>query len=254
MRIHGIITKILFITALTEFYVETICDGEPPRTVKCPPQFVISTVWASYGRHLPDTCIEGDQQINTTCHANYENTISSVEESCDDSNSCTLVSSKDEYEDPPECKGVRKYLQVYYLCKSELITKAICEFSPPENVTCPEDQTIKVVDANYGRKDKWTCGDKLAENDRCLSSKSTDMVKEKCEGKNFCELEAANEVYGNPCGQTHKYLEVNFHCQAGKNINKELYSTLSLFTKMYNWKKLVEREKAQTYISRPFNR
>jgi len=46
------------------------------------------------------------------------------------------------------------------------------------------------------------------------------MVKEKCEGKNFCELEAANEVYGNPCGQTHKYLEVNFHCQAGKNISK----------------------------------
>ena len=52
------------------------------------------------------------------------------------------------------------------------------------------------------------------------SSQSTDMVKEKCEGKNFCELEAANEVYGNPCGQTHKYLEVNFHCQAGKNISK----------------------------------
>ena len=118
MRIHGIITKILFITALTEFYVETICDGEPPRTVKCPPQFVISTVWASYGRHLPDTCIEGDQLINTTCHADYENTILSVQESCDDSNSCTLVSSKEEYEDPPECKGVRKYLQVYYLCKS----------------------------------------------------------------------------------------------------------------------------------------
>lgn len=51
-------------------------------------------------------------------------------------------------------------------------------------------------------------------------SKSTDMVKEKCEGKNFCELEAANEMYGNPCEQTHKYLEVNFHCQAGKNISK----------------------------------
>ena len=76
------------------------------------------------------------------------------------------------------------------------------------------------------------------------------MVKEKCEGKNFCELEAANEVYGNPCGQTHKYLEVNFHCQAGKNISKffcvirgatsgrfsnnAAWSTLSLFTKVYN--------------------
>ena len=118
MRIHGIINFFFFMTALTEFYVETICDGDPARTLKCPPQFVISTVWASYGRHLPDTCIEDDQLINTTCHADYENTILSVQESCDDSNSCTLVSSKEEYEDPPECQGVRKYLQVYYLCKS----------------------------------------------------------------------------------------------------------------------------------------
>lgn len=46
------------------------------------------------------------------------------------------------------------------------------------------------------------------------------MVKDKCEGKNSCELEAANEVFGNPCGQIHKYLEINFHCQAGKIISK----------------------------------
>ena len=44
------------------------------------------------------------------------------------------------------------------------------------------------------------------------------MVKDKCDGSNFCELEASNEVFGNPCGITHKYLEVNFHCQAGKIV------------------------------------
>ena len=98
--------------------METICDGEPGRTVKCPQQNVISTVWATYGRNHPDTCVEGDQLINSTCNADYDTVLSMVQESCDDSNSCTLESSQAEYGDPPECQGVRKYLQMYYLCKS----------------------------------------------------------------------------------------------------------------------------------------
>ena len=108
----------IFFLLLKEFYVETICDGEPRRTVKCPQQNVISTVWASYGRNHPDTCVEGDQLINTTCKVDYDSVLSMVQESCDDSNNCTLESSKAEYGDPPECQGVGKYLQMYYLCKS----------------------------------------------------------------------------------------------------------------------------------------
>lgn len=52
------------------------------------------------------------------------------------------------------------------------------------------------------------------------SPESDQMVKDKCNGKNFCEVEASNEVFGNPCGETHKYLEVQYHCQAGKEISK----------------------------------
>ena len=51
---------------------------------------------------------------------------------------------------------------------AELLRTPICEFEPPKNVTCPETQTIDVVSANYGRKDKWTCGEELADNDRCM--------------------------------------------------------------------------------------
>ena len=98
--------------------METICDGEPARTVKCPQQNVISTVWACYGRQHPDMCVDDNQMINTTCKADYDTVLSMVQESCDDSNSCSLESNKDEYGDPPECKGVKKYLQMYYLCKS----------------------------------------------------------------------------------------------------------------------------------------
>lgn len=98
--------------------METICDGEPARTVTCPNQNVISTVWASYGRQHNDICVDGDQLINNTCKADYDVVLSMVQETCDDSYSCDLESNKDEYGDPPECQGVKKYLQVYYLCKS----------------------------------------------------------------------------------------------------------------------------------------
>lgn len=98
--------------------METICDGEPPRTVKCPHQNVISTVWASYGRQHSDICVDDDQLINTTCKSDYDFVLSMVQETCDDTNTCNLESNKDEYGDPPECQGVKKYLQMYYLCKS----------------------------------------------------------------------------------------------------------------------------------------
>lgn len=204
----------------SEFFVETICDGEPARTLTCPKQNVLSTIWASYGRQHNDICIDGEQLINVTCKVDFDTVLSMVQETCDDSNTCELESSKDAYGDPPECAGVKKYLQVYYLCKSEMIKKSICEFNPPENITCPETQTIQVVDANYGRTDKWTCGGQLAENNQCKSPKSDQMVKKKCNGQNVCELEASNEAFGNPCGKTHKYLQVDYHCQAGKTIIK----------------------------------
>ena len=55
------------------------------------------------------------------------------------------------------------------------------------------------------------------------TAKTDQMIKDKCNGENFCELEAANEIYGNPCGVTHKYLQVDFHCQAGKVIGKNMF-------------------------------
>lgn len=98
--------------------METICDGEPARTLTCPKQNVLSTIWASYGRQHNDICIDGEQLINVTCKVDFDTVLSMVQETCDDSNTCELESSKDAYGDPPECTGVKKYLQVYYLCKS----------------------------------------------------------------------------------------------------------------------------------------
>lgn len=38
------------------------------------------------------------------------------------------------------------------------------------------------------------------------------MVKDKCNNKNFCEVEVFNEVFGNLCGEIYKYLEVQYYC------------------------------------------
>ena len=70
--------------------------------------------------------MDDNQLINVTCKVDYDTTLSMVQESCDDSNSCTLESNKDEYGDPPECQGITKYLQMYYLCKSGEISVRVC--------------------------------------------------------------------------------------------------------------------------------
>ena len=39
-------------------------------------------------------------------------------------------------------------------------------------------------------------------------------VLRKCQGNPLCSVSATNEVFGDPCPGTHKYLEVNYVCEA----------------------------------------
>ena len=40
-------------------------------------------------------------------------------------------------------------------------------------------------------------------------------MKNICNGKKSCEIEAKNKVFGDTCGGTYKYLEVVFECKSG---------------------------------------
>ena len=80
------------------------------------------------------------------------------------------------------------------------------------------NKVVNIVSADYGRTDMYECGDQSSHanvDTSCTSEESTtQIVKELCQDKRSCFLEAVNSLYGNPCGGTYKYLEVQWTCGA----------------------------------------
>ena len=83
---------------------------------------------------------------------------------------------------------------------------------------CPSGKTIEMISANFGRKNteavlcKYPGPGNAVTNDNCYASNSLSVVAESCEGKNSCSVLAATSVFGEPCANTYKYLEVAYNC------------------------------------------
>ena len=85
---------------------------------------------------------------------------------------------------------------------------------------CDAGQKIAVKKALYGRKKSNVCPGPKQHNTRCASKKSMSVVKKKCNGKQRCRIPAKNNVFGDPCRGTFKYLEVEYECTGGKTGGK----------------------------------
>ena len=95
----------------------------------------------------------------------------------------------------------------------------VCE-GDQQSIQCPGISKIHIEFANYGRlKGGHVCGFFLLTKD-CKAANSILIVKEDCQGKQSCELEANNGKFGDPCLLTQKYLEVS---------NVEPFKALSMF-------------------------
>ena len=44
---------------------------------------------------------------------------------------------------------------------------------------------------------------------------SLQAMKERCDGKNSCAVEALNSIFGDPCGGIYKYLTATWECHSG---------------------------------------
>ncbi|KAH3786887.1 hypothetical protein DPMN_165002 [Dreissena polymorpha] len=101
---------------------------------------------------------------------------------------------------------------VYAVCISQVYSSSIiCEHSSMY-LSCPEDQVLEIGTAIYGRTRKDICPHRDNKRTDCKSKTSTETVKKLCQGKQLCHLIAKNNILGNPCGDTHKYLEVTYEC------------------------------------------
>ena len=80
---------------------------------------------------------------------------------------------------------------------------------------CDEGTYISPVRANFGRFDSGICnpsGNKVWST-RCIQPTSLRQVNSICEGKTSCSIDVTSSVFGDPCPDTYKYLEVHYTCQ-----------------------------------------
>eukprot|EP00096_Caligus_rogercresseyi_P002638 TRINITY_DN1483_c0_g1_i2.p1 TRINITY_DN1483_c0_g1~~TRINITY_DN1483_c0_g1_i2.p1 ORF type:complete len:1014 (-),score=273.48 TRINITY_DN1483_c0_g1_i2:685-3726(-) len=81
-------------------------------------------------------------------------------------------------------------------------------------IRCDVSETIRVIRANYGRFSIAICN-KHGYTDwsvNCMSPRTTRVFQNKCDGRMNCSMPVNSNVFGDPCPQTQKYVEVHYAC------------------------------------------
>ena len=165
---------------------------------------VVAVKSALYGRKESATCECPGCMSNTNCAAG--NSLEKVMDYCAGQNSCEFNAGNDVFGDP--CRGTGKYLALDYECAVPKHAFA-CEGNYV-SLSCPSGYTIHVHYARYGRDDTSTCSS--SSNSNCNSGSSMSKVGGACAGKRSCSVKAHNDVFGDPCRKTPKYLRVRYTC------------------------------------------
>lgn len=95
-------------------------------------------------------------------------------------------------------------------------TSIACEKSVMKLDCERKNGIIRITRANYGRFTLTKCNSHGATkewNVSCLLPESKRIVAERCDGHPSCEIMASNDVFGDPCVGTFKYLQVYYTCE-----------------------------------------
>uniref|UniRef100_H2Y0M5 SUEL-type lectin domain-containing protein n=1 Tax=Ciona intestinalis TaxID=7719 RepID=H2Y0M5_CIOIN len=93
----------------------------------------------------------------------------------------------------------------------------ICE-GGSNRISCPTGYIINVLHAFYGRTDGTTtcrrdrCPHPSILTTSCTAAGSSNIINDACDGQQYCSLSANNQVFGDPCVGTYKYIKVEYRC------------------------------------------
>ncbi len=108
---------------------------------------------------------------------------------------------------------------ICFIESQTIFKKLACEGSQLE-LQCDRGEEIRVVSANYGRSSTKICGSEdrsKVRNVECESRhKSNMIVSRACNDRRECRILATNAVFGDPCFNTLKYLQVEFICERNR--------------------------------------
>lgn len=184
------------------------CDDQP-MSLSCPSGKTISVNAASYGRHDGTTCPHGETS-NRNCHASRS--MKYVNEMCGGKNKCTVRADHRIMGDP--CGGgTYKYLEVTYGCVLSVMGRSTltCE-GGADALECLPGYVIDLQDALYGRVDRDVCPHPNIHTDTCSASGVFNRIAAECNGRSTCSPSASNSRFGDPCGDTYKYLSTKYRC------------------------------------------
>ncbi|XP_075882961.1 L-rhamnose-binding lectin CSL3-like [Nelusetta ayraudi] len=163
---------------------------------------------AIYGRHNTRTCSRdraASEISNTSCGIHSRK----VAEICNGKRTCSIRADNNMFGDP--CVGTYKYLTVTYSCQRQSVT---CE-RHTASLSCGFGHVLVIQSAIYGRRDTITCRSNLAlryvRHTGC--GIQSNKVAEICNGQRNCSIRADNNMFGDPCVGTYKYLTVTYSCQ-----------------------------------------
>ncbi|ORX42278.1 hypothetical protein BCR36DRAFT_407095 [Piromyces finnis] len=121
-----------------------------------------------------------------------------------------------------------------YFC--QINSKSRPEVLKGNDLTCPEYYTIVIDKAFYGRhpNDKEHCPitfaflkyKKIKEG---CGYEPVDIVKSKCEGKQYCTLIPSDRVFKDTCVGLKKYLHIEYHCVKKAQLKKKRISIVSFY-------------------------
>lgn len=103
------------------------------------------------------------------------------------------------------------------LVKSLDQTFALCD-GQRGFIRCENGSKIRILSANYGRRDDQVCPGGSISTRTCLSKSSEIKVKWNCNGYASCHLRASSQIFGDPCANFSKFLEVKYHCVSNFHV------------------------------------